>query len=100
MKKRILSFMTVGVLIAACTDLEVKETDSILITSNTGVFEGVNAAATLVTAYNELNWQNTQENLYALNEATTDELFIPTRGTDWGDNGVWRDLAKHAWTSA
>ncbi len=85
---------------AACTDLEVKETDSILITNDTGEFQGVDAASTLVSAYNELNWQNTQENLYALNEATTDEVFIPTRGTDWGDNGVWRDLAKHAWTSA
>lgn len=84
----------------SCTDLGVKETDSFVITTESGEFLGVDAAGTLSSAYNEMNWQNTQENLYALNEATTDEQFIPTRGTDWGDNGVWRDLARHAWTGA
>lgn len=70
-----------------------------MIVSSGGEFLGVDAESTLATAYNDIV-QNTQENLYALSEATTDELFIPTRGTDWGDNGVWRDLAKHTWTSA
>src|SRR5690606_38287186 len=63
-----------------------------------GNFGGVVADAALDGAYNNLNWGNTQENLFALTTATTDELFIPTRGTDWGDNGVWRDLARHAWS--
>lgn len=37
--------------------------------------------------------------MYALEEVTTDELLIPTRGTDWGDNGVWRQLHTHTWRS-
>lgn len=84
---------------SACTDLEVTETDSI-VTAPEGDFQGVDAAGNLTAAYNALALQNTQENLYALCEATTDELFIPTRGTDWGDNGVWRDLAKHTWNAS
>ena len=26
--------------------------------------------------------------------------MIPTRGTDWGDNGIWRQLHTHTWTPA
>jgi hypothetical protein len=107
MKKRILNILLAGAAlgIGACTDLEVKETDSIVI--GEGEFNGVNAEQSLNAAYNDLGTGdnttarlNTQQNLFALTEATTDELFIPTRGTDWGDNGVWRDLARHAWTPA
>ena len=36
--------------------------------------------------------------VYALNEATTDELVVPTRGPDWYDNGSWQQLARHEWT--
>jgi hypothetical protein len=37
--------------------------------------------------------------LYALNEATTDEIIVPTRGGDWIDAGFWEKLWKHSWTS-
>lgn len=33
-----------------------------------------------------------------LNEATTDELVVPTRGPDWYDNASWQQMAKHEWT--
>ncbi|MHA6248285.1 RagB/SusD family nutrient uptake outer membrane protein [Pontibacter sp. CAU 1760] len=33
-----------------------------------------------------------------LNEATSDELVVPTRGPDWYDNGAWQQMAKHEWT--
>lgn len=101
MKRKIITSIVLGTALAlgACTDLEVTETDSI-VTAPEGDFKGVDAAGNLTAAYNALALQNTQENLYALQEATTDELFIPTRGTDWGDNGVWRDLAKHTWNSS
>ena len=93
-------FVGSTLLFASCTDLKVNETDSIVTTNSQGGFLGVPMPATLDGAYNSLNWENSQQDLYALTEATTDEIFIPTRGTDWGDNGVWRDLAKHSWTSA
>ena len=33
-----------------------------------------------------------------LNEATTDELVVPTRGPDWYDNGSWQQMAEHEWS--
>jgi len=32
-----------------------------------------------------------------LNEVTTDELIVPTRGQDWSDGGFWVRLHTHAW---
>jgi len=49
--------------------------------------------------YNSLRgYIGDQANLFALSEVTTDALLIPTRGSDWGDNGIWRQLHQHSWT--
>jgi hypothetical protein len=38
---------------------------------------------------------------YDLNEFTTDEALIPTREDGaWADNGIWRALYQHTWTSS
>jgi hypothetical protein len=34
-----------------------------------------------------------------LQNITTDEIVVPTRGTNWDDGGEWRRLTLHAWTS-
>ena len=80
----------------SCTDLEVETTDSILtpITGNT--FAG-DAGALLASAYRNLNQFQDQDQTYSLTAHTTDEMIPPTRGTDWGDNGVWRTLHAHTW---
>jgi hypothetical protein len=89
--------LVLAVVLPACTDLEVKEKDSIVIETESGEFTGVNPTATLTSAYQNLNAFGDQANLYALLEVTSDELLVPTRGTDWGDNGVWRVLHTHDW---
>lgn len=33
-----------------------------------------------------------------LNELTTDEAILPTRGSDWDDGGLFRSLFQHTWT--
>lgn len=90
-------FMTLGVLFS-CTNLEIEETDSILATG----FEGLTAeqsSSSVNNMYNSLNgYIGDQANLFALSEVTTDALLIPTRGSDWGDNGIWRQLHQHSWT--
>ncbi len=85
----------------SCTDLEIEGTDSIISEgSGDGGFTGVaNPESALNDLYNKVGGDfATQENMYALSEVTSDELLIPTRGTDWGDNGVWRQLHTHTWT--
>lgn len=84
----------------SCTNLDLSPTDSIFADSTGGEFSGVSSpAASLDDLYNNLKGQiGDQANLFALNEVTTDEFLVPTRGTDWGDNGVWRTLHAHTWT--
>lgn len=79
-----------------CTDLKVDYTDSVYtpITGNT--FAG-NANDLLASAYNDMNAFSDQANIYSLYEHTSDEMIPPTRGTDWGDNGIWRTLHAHTW---
>jgi hypothetical protein len=38
-------------------------------------------------------------NIYNLNEITSDEIIVPNRGLDWGDNGIWDVLWKHTWVA-
>lgn len=85
--------------LTGCTDLELEETDSIFREETGDDFSGVSdVTSALANNYNEIRGQlDTQENLYALQEVTTDEMLVPTRGTDWGDNGLWRSLHQHTW---
>ena len=83
MKRSILkiTLATLGVLsIASCTDLELEDTDSVTRESTDGGFDGVsNVEGSINNAYNTIQGHlQTQENLYALQEATSDELLIPT----------------------
>lgn len=81
----------------SCTDLEVEEQDSLIVEGETGEFTGVEPNAALESAYADLRVLGDQANTYALWEVSSDELVVPTRGTDWGDNGLWRTLHQHTW---
>lgn len=102
MKKQIkflIFFFSTFVVLYSCTDLEIEETDSILAENFNGLTQE-EANSSLTGMYNSLyNFVGTQENLYALSEVTGDALLIPTRGSDWGDNGLWRQLHQHSWNS-
>ncbi|MFT4669194.1 MAG: hypothetical protein ACI9HJ_000766 [Ulvibacter sp.] len=81
----------------SCTNLEIEQTDSNF-ENLTGEFTGVDPAASLDGLYNDWRGQiENQGDLYALQEVSSDEQLVPTRGTDWGDNGVWRNLHDHNW---
>lgn len=98
--KNTIKWVTLSVLtlLMSCTDLEIEQTDSFFDENLSGEFAGVDPAAALDGLYSDLRGQiQGQEGLYALNEVTSDELLVPTRGTDWGDNGVWRNLHDHNW---
>lgn len=42
----------------------------------------------------------TDHNLWDMNNTTTDEMMLPTRGSDWDDGGLWRSMHRHQWTPA
>lgn len=100
MNKLMIFMMGLSVLIFSCTDLEVVELDSEVVDTPEGGFTGVNVEANLTDAYNGLNALGDQANIYALMEVTSDAQLVPTRGTDWGDNGVWRTLHQHTWDAS
>jgi starch-binding outer membrane protein, SusD/RagB family len=82
----------------ACTDLANTETDSIVRASSGGAtFTPGNPTELLTSAYKDLSTYTDQANIYALGQHTSAEMIPPTRGVDWGDNGVWRTLDQHTW---
>lgn len=98
--KSLLAVALVSLFAVSCTDLEIEETDSVITDEALGVFNGVENPETAVNdLYNGVYGQlGDQANFFALNEVSTDEMLVPTRGTDWGDNGIWRTLHAHTWS--
>lgn len=91
----VLSLISI-VALQSCSDLELEATDSVIQdVSFTGLAD---SEASLAGLYSS-TWGmlGDQANFFALNEVTTDEQVIPTRGSDWGDNGLWRSLHNHTW---
>ena len=108
MKKRTIIFKTnllfacMALFTLSCTNLDLIVDDSLVAESSDGGFTGVeNAQSSLDNLYNALRGQiEPQDGYYALAEVSSDELLIPTRGTDWGDNGIWRVLHTHKWPAS
>jgi hypothetical protein len=50
-------------------------------------------------AYSNLASLGTNAHYNQMNEVTTDEEIVPTRGPDWGDGGHWVRLKQHTYTS-
>ncbi len=99
-----MQLLLLSMIMAGCSDLEIEETDRIIDTSTSegGIFNGVeNVPASLDNIFNRLSPSLiTFDNLVGLQEVASDEQIVPTRGTDWGDNGVWRTLHSHAWDAS
>jgi hypothetical protein len=83
--------------ISSCTNLEIKETDSIISEGFQGLADPSSTVDEIINRMRG-HYEN-QANKYALDEVTTDAFLIPTRGTDWGDNGRWRNLHNHEWNA-
>lgn len=96
LKSNLLKITALSLLVGACTDLELTEKDSIVVSSDGGTFKG-NPTELLAASYKDLGAYTDQANIYALGQHPTAEMIPPTRGVDWGDNGVWRTLDQHTW---
>lgn len=95
-KLRNLSFFTAGLLFfTACTDLEETVIDGVEfeVANTEYAVSNANPADLLASAYTAMRgpYQD-QARLFCLDEHSTDAVVGPTRGGDWDDNGVWRQL--------
>ena len=57
--------------------------------------EFLSAAAAV---YSQLRVGTIEWNYWNLQTHTGDGIMVPTRGPDWGDGGIWRQLTQHTWT--
>ena len=91
------SILFAGTLVfgVGCTNLDEEVLDGVVI--NTGGSGTVNTASLLTSAYEGLRGFQTQGQMFALDEMSTDALVGPTRGGDWDDNATWRQIHVHTW---
>lgn len=96
--KKLIYLLLVGFLFLSCTDLTDIDEDGIArSTGEEGGSDVIDPAAALVGVYSQLNTLRGAGGTFALMEHPSDELIGPTRGTDWSDFGVWRQLHAHTW---
>lgn len=81
----------------SCTDLEETVLDEQLGTDL--VNNPDNIEALINPPYGSLRRTIEWYDYWALQEVSTDEVIIPTRGTDWYDNGDWQQLHLQTWTA-
>ncbi len=78
----------------ACTDLDAEiydRAEASKFPTNVGELRSI-----IGSTYAEL--RGFYDPVSVLNEATSDEMVVPTRGPDWFDNASWQQMAKHEWT--
>jgi hypothetical protein len=79
-----------------CTNLD--ENPPSLITPGNFFRNAAEVQAGLAGVYAQLRTIAPEGNIYDVSEITTDEEVVPTRGSDWYDNGQWIDLHNMTWT--
>jgi starch-binding outer membrane protein, SusD/RagB family len=81
------------VAMVGCTDLKEQVIDEVLGSNNS------NPENALAAAYGQMGDATFVDhgNVFALQEYSTDEALLPTRGSDWGDGGVWRAVHEFTW---
>lgn len=100
MKKYIKVLPLVFVTMVGCTKLDQSLTGSLTNDQVSGALGSGGVGLLLNGAYSDLGGTFTaQDLLFCLEENTTDEALVPTRGGDWDDNGVWRVLHDHTWNA-
>jgi hypothetical protein len=78
-----------------CTDLTEAPTSSIA--ADNFYRNSDEVIGGLAGVYNTMR-QMTEDYWY-VNEVTSDEFVVPTRGSDWLDGGKWLDMHRQTWTS-
>ncbi|KRD08977.1 glycan metabolism protein RagB [Flavobacterium sp. Root901] len=92
---KILAIFSFAFLLNSCTDL-----DEVLLDEKSGNTVS-DPAGSLAAAYDRLGDGTFTDHgaVFAMQEYTTDEAILPTRGSDWGDGGKWRDMHEFTWSS-
>jgi hypothetical protein len=92
---RALLLVLAPVFVQSCTDLT--ETPKDALTPDNAFKTDAEIAAGVASVYAAL--RNMMWGYWNLSEITTDELLVPTRGSDWYDNGRWLEIHRQGWAA-
>ena len=81
----------------ACTDLE--ESPTSVITPDNFYQNEQEVIGGLAAVYFLLNHDGALSEYYNVSQVSSDEMIVPTRGSDWFDNGRWLEIQRHTWTA-
>jgi hypothetical protein len=79
-----------------CTDLT--ESPSSTVTPDNFYRNEAEVLAGLASVYAQL--RGTLDDYWYASEVSSDEIVVPTRGSDWFDNGQWLELKRQTWTAS
>jgi hypothetical protein len=80
-----------------CTKLTEVPHDAL--TPTTAFHSDQEVLAGVAAVYAQLRSAESNGEFSAMEELTTDVLIVPTRGSDWYDNGQWLDMHRQTWTA-
>ncbi|HEU4994973.1 MAG TPA: RagB/SusD family nutrient uptake outer membrane protein [Gemmatimonadaceae bacterium] len=81
---------------ASCTDLTVQPHDSL--TPDNAFKSDAEILAGVAGIYATLRVLDNNVGYMSIEEVTTDMTIVPTRGSDWFDNGQWLEMHRQTWT--
>lgn len=82
---------------SSCTDLT--ETPHDALTPENAFHTDAEILAGVAGVYHTLLPQDNNVGYMSVEAVTTDELIVPTRGSDWFDNGQWMEMHRQVWTA-
>src|SRR3712207_2831375 len=99
MNKKITKFLIPFMaILAGCTKLDESLNSTLTSAEASSALGAQGTALLLQAAYADIAVPfHNQDQVFSLQENTSDESLVPTRGGDWDDNGAWRVLHAHTW---
>ena len=95
-----IAVICLATILASCSKLNESLNSSLTNTQTASALGAQGVALLLQAAYADVGGPFTaQDQVFSLQENSTDESLVPTRGGDWDDNGVWRVVHAHTWNA-